>query len=110
MSTTDSSTLIYSELGADPDLGELVDMFVAEMPDRMQALQQSHNDGNAEELGRLAHQIKGAAGSYGFHQLTPQAARLERAVKDNQPEDEVLRSLEELMQMCSQIRAGAPTA
>src|SRR5690606_2734337 len=104
-----SAEWIYSELGGDPELSDLVDLFVEEMPQRMEAFKKSMEHGNSEELGRLAHQMKGAAGSYGFSQLTPQAAKLERAVKDQQPEDEVLNSLNELLKMCGNIRAGVPT-
>ena len=109
MNQSDTAEWIYSELGGDPDLGDLVEMFVEEMPQRIDAFQQTWTDKNPEELGRLAHQMKGAAGSYGFSQLTSHAAKLERAVKDHQPEEEVLKSLQELIRMCSQVRAGIPS-
>ena len=105
---------VYSTLGADPDLGDLVALFVEEMPciTRCTTLELSFQEANRDELARAAHQLKGAAGSYGFHQLTNFAARLERAVREirktTQNEQEILASLTELLTVCRKIRAGSP--
>jgi len=101
-------TPIYSTFGDDPDLGELVEMFVDEMPDRIGNLQAQYDAKNWEELGRAAHQMKGAAGSYGFNDLTPIAAQLEATVHGNEAEDKILADLNSLVDICSRIRAGAP--
>ena len=76
---------IYSDLAADPDLVALVELFVGELPDRILAMRQSFDTEDWDELGRLAHQIKGACGTYGFHGLTRFAARLESACRPPQP-------------------------
>lgn len=106
MSST-SQDWIYSTLGADPDLSELVELFVAEMPGRLENLLSLYDSGNLVELRRTAHQIKGAAGSYGFHALTPAAARLEASLKADRPEDEIKQELDELAGLCARIRAGS---
>lgn len=103
-----SQPLLYSELGADPDLGELVAMFVDEMPARIDALASLAAARNWVELSRAAHQLKGSSGSYGFQQLTPAAARLEAALGAGEPEDQVLLALQELVELCRLARAGAP--
>ena len=77
---------IYSTLGADLDLGELVEMFVEEIPNRAQALGEAVERRDWLETRRLAHQLKGAAGSYGFEAVTPLAARLELSA--SQADDE----------------------
>ncbi len=100
--------VIYSSLGTDPDLGEIVEMFVDEMPDRVGNLQRQFESGDREELRRAAHQLKGAAGSYGFDQLTPYAASLEGLIRDGNPEEEILKALDELAAMCLIVMAGAP--
>jgi histidine phosphotransfer protein HptB len=99
---------IYSSLGGDPDLGELVELFVAEMPERVDLLETYYETANWEELRRTAHQIKGAAGSYGFHDITPAAARVEAAVKGRTGEDQITADLLELLDLCRRIRAGVP--
>ena len=102
------SAVLYSSLGADPDLGELVVMFVEEMPDRVDNLLEQYQASDWDGLYRAAHQIKGAAGSYGFNQLTPSATELEAAVRDRQPEQEILASLNVLIDQCRRVRAGTP--
>ena len=108
-STVLSTPTLYSTFGGDPDFGELVELFVNEMPRRLATLEQAFATGDQEELRRVAHQIRGAAGSYGFHQVTPFAARLEAALVDKQPEAEIHAAFEELIQVCHRLRAGAAT-
>lgn len=103
------STPIYSTLGDDEDLGELVEMFVADMPTRLADLAQAYEARDWDRLQRLAHQLKGSAGSYGFDEVTPRAARLEAAVRDRSEEVEIGRATEELLGLCSRLRAGAPS-
>ena len=97
MTSPSNEAVLYSEFGVDSDLAELVKMFVEEMPDRIEALRKAFNGDEREPLQRLAHQLKGSSGSYGFHQLTPHAARLETAANDDATEREIEATLEELM-------------
>ena len=96
----------YSTLATDPDLSEIVEMFVEEMPGRIRHLQQQFVTNDWDELARLAHQLKGAAGSYGFDQITPYAARLERSVRNGLPMNEVRSAHEDLCQACARVRTG----
>ena len=108
-SATNENTAIYSTLGGDPDLGELVEMYVDEMPDRIAALEQAFSSGDQEALQRAAHQMKGAGQSYGFDQLTPLAAAVEYSVRDSEPEENIRKVLQELVDVCQQVRAGEPS-
>jgi len=99
---------LYSPLSADPDLREIVDLFVSEMPDRIAAVLKCAEASDWEGLGRVAHQIKGAAGSYGFAPITPAAARVEDAIHESSPEQEIRNAVEELVQLCRQARSGLP--
>jgi len=100
------NTPIYSSFGDDPDLGELVEMFVEEMPDRIENLISQFEAKNWEELTRAAHQMKGAAGSYGFGVLTPVAAKLEALLRGKKPEDAIQIGLDQLTDLCRRIRSG----
>jgi HPt (histidine-containing phosphotransfer) domain-containing protein len=104
----DSSEAIHSSLADDEDLGEIVDLFVAEMPDRVERLLGYAELRDWAELERLAHQLKGAAGSYGFEPITPAAARVEAAVRDEWPEEQLRAALSDLVQLCQRMRAGLP--
>lgn len=108
MSTSAASESIYSSLGSDPDLGEIVTMFVDEMPDRIANLLKRLELEDWTGLERAAHQLRGAAGSYGFDALTPQAGVLERALRDHQSEEKIRREVESLIELCQQTRAGSP--
>ena len=99
---------LYSELAVDPDFGEIVEMFVDEMPQRLETLRQHFESGDREKLRGAAHQIKGAGGSYGFDEITPFAARLESVANNHALEDEILAALNDLIATCSRIRAGVP--
>jgi len=100
--------LLYSRLGGDPDLGEIVTMFVDEMPDRVSTLKTQFDGNDLENLRRTAHQLKGAAGSYGFDPISPAAAKLENSLRDSEPIDQIRVAVEELIDMCSRVRAGSP--
>ena len=101
---------IHSSLADDEDLGEIVDLFVSEMPGRVDRLLGSADARNWSELERLAHQLKGAAGSYGFEPITPAAARLEAAVRDAWPEEQLRLALTDLVVLCQRMKAGLPEA
>ena len=101
---------IYSTLAVDPDFGELVEMFVAEMPDRIDALATQARNRDWQQLARTAHQFKGAVGSYGFSAITPSAARLEHAARDGSQEELILASLHDLVEMCRRARPGKSPA
>ena len=103
-----NTELVHSALAADPDLGELVDMFVAEMPNRINALETQAESGDWEQVRRTAHHIKGSAGSYGFDAITSPAARLEHAAGEGCQEEDTLLALEELLSLCRRLRAGTP--
>jgi len=106
MTAATTSEFVFSELATDPDLAELVDLFVSEVPDRISKMVGCAKDNDWEGLRRLAHQIKGAAGSYGFGAVTPYAARLEHSLKDLQQEEIIRQQLEELLDICNRLRAG----
>ena len=101
---------VYSDLAADPELRELVDRFVQEMPDRISALDAQAKSRDWNRLAETAHQIKGAVGSYGFDQITPYAARLEAAAREARQEEQILAALDDLFSLCRRIRAGKPQA
>ena len=100
---TQESTPIYSLLADDPDLYEIVKMFVEEMPTRIDQLMNEFIAKNWSELERTAHQLRGSAGSYGFGEITPAAGKLEHALKANFAEDEIRQSLVELIGICRRM-------
>ncbi len=99
---------IYSTLEADPDLADIVAMFVDEMPARVATLTSHFDNKDWDGLRQAAHQLKGAAGSYGFAAISPSAGRVEAAVRHNEPEERIREAVAELVNLCSSTRSGQP--
>jgi len=72
---------IYSELADDADLVELIDEFVAGLKDDIKAMHKVLDGCDYDGLRSLAHQMKGAGGSYGYPILTETAKILEEAAQ-----------------------------
>jgi HPt (histidine-containing phosphotransfer) domain-containing protein len=99
---------LYSNLAGDPMLGQLVDLFVAEMPSRTARLIDRLEACDWAGLRQAAHQIKGTAGSYGFPAISPAAAQLEDAICRQLPEEAIRQAVEQVVDLCRQARGGTP--
>ncbi len=100
---------IYSRLAGDPDLRDIVDMFVEEMPGRISTLLEQLRAADWESLRRTAHQLKGAAGSYGFDAISPSAGKVEAAIRNSEPEPRIREAVGELIELCNRTRCGVPS-
>jgi histidine phosphotransfer protein HptB len=107
--TLAASQYIYSSLGNDPELKDIVAMFVDEMPGRTAILLGELSAGNWEGVRGAAHQLKGAAGSYGFDLISQSAAKLESAIRNRRPEEQVRAAVAELLDLCNRARCDEGT-
>lgn len=98
-------TPIYSSFADDEMMSELVELFVSEIPDRVQTLEEAYAAPNKELLRRTAHQLKGAFGSYGFDSLTAPARKLEHSLEVDDQWDQVRQHLDDLVALCSLMTA-----
>jgi len=96
---------IISEYADDPDLLDLVERFVEELPRRIAALQLKLNEQDFQSLAGLAHQLKGAAGGYGFSSITDSAAALERSARVPESLDRLAQELQYLADLCRRAKA-----
>jgi HPt (histidine-containing phosphotransfer) domain-containing protein len=71
---------IQSVYADDPDLRDIVAMFVEEMPERVAAVEMAFRAGDLDTLTRLAHQLRGSAGGYGFTSIGDAAAEIEETI------------------------------
>jgi len=62
---------------------ELIDIFLADTPIRIDELQRAIDANNGPAAVRAAHSIKGSAGNFGAHDLAHLALELESAAKSN---------------------------
>jgi len=103
---------IRSEYADDPDLAGILDEFVTGLPGTLSGMREAMASHHYAELQRLAHQLKGAGGGYGYPQLTDAAKVLENAAKAKDAEGATL-AFGELCALCNAVEAGrqahAPT-
>jgi histidine phosphotransfer protein HptB len=99
---------LYSNLGGDPDLSDLVELFVDEMAGRVANILELLNRQDWDELRRMAHQLKGAAGSYGFDEISPCAGHLENTIRNSEPEENIRQATDDLVSICNRVCAGTP--
>ena len=95
--------IITSSFADDPVMSELVEMYVGEMPERISGLENLRDSQQWEELRRSAHQLKGSGQSYGFEPITQYAARLERSLRESEPEEQVMQQLTELLDVMHRV-------
>jgi HPt (histidine-containing phosphotransfer) domain-containing protein len=109
MSSQDCSPL-FSSFADDADMLELVQEFVAGLQDRVSSINGAAHAENLVELTRLAHQLKGSGGGYGFDPITQAAAQLEAAAKAAASVAEIRQQVDELVVMCQRATASPPPA
>ncbi len=87
-------------LVAQPRLAKLVDRFVGGLDERVAALEKAIANDNRQSLRVLSHQLKGAAGGYGYPEISRAADALEHAT--DQSLAELTKTLQGLTQLCHQ--------
>jgi histidine phosphotransfer protein HptB len=91
MATPEIDQRAYDELqkisGAD-FVGELIDAFLADAPERIAELRSALTRGDAETFRRAAHSLKSNSATFGAHRLVELARDLEVKGKENRFEGE----------------------
>lgn len=103
---TSTTTPELAQLLEDEDTRLLVAQYASEMPDRIKLLQQAIAARDYAWLKRLAHQIKGSAGLYGFPELSAKAAQLESLINNQQSDMALASTAETLVEWCKQPQAS----
>ena len=98
--------MLHSDFADDPDMAELIDAFVDGLATTIAGIEAALASGRLDELARLAHQVKGAGGSYGFPSLTDAARAVEADVRSGAAADALEAKVEHLAALCrAAIRA-----
>ncbi|CAN5690447.1 hypothetical protein BH11PLA1_BH11PLA1_02780 [soil metagenome] len=102
---------IRSDLADDPALRGLIDAFISDLPARVHSLFAALHAQQFTELERLAHQLKGDGGGYGFSGLSARAADLEKVLTRKDLDfarsrmSELRSKIDDLAALCHRIRA-----
>ncbi len=84
------------DLYEDPEFRALVREFVGDLEDRLAEMKTALTEGDWESLEVLSHRLKGAAGGYGFEDLSNAAARLEQCCRSGRETERAAALLEDL--------------
>lgn len=107
--SSQSSQPLRSDLAGDPEMLDLIELYVNEMPERMANLQRLWREQELEELRRIAHQLKGASAGYGFAPVGEAAGKLERSLLDlgansgESTNQTLRRAFEDLIHVCQRV-------
>ncbi len=96
---------LKSKYENDPEMRELIELFVEELPERMGTIVSAWENRNLDTLRRMAHQLRGASGGYGYPTIGEAAGKLEEQLKGLQAADDtalegVANGLRELTELC----------
>ncbi len=92
-----------SGLGREQRFRALVDGFLAEIPEKIRAIEAARSNGDIESLRTHVHQIKGSAGSYGFPNVSNCARRCQELLRVESGTDESNRRLDEFLCQLSEL-------
>jgi len=96
---------VHSEWEDDPELTGILNDFVESLPARLAEMREALADNCYDEVRRIAHQLKGAGGGYGYPGLTEAARGLENAAQA-QCRETILLALVQLSTLCRAVEAG----
>lgn len=99
---------LRSEFAGDPDMAELVELFVSEVPQRIDMIADAYRAEQWDLLQRISHQLKGASAGYGFPDLGTAAGKVEHIIKSGPIADEQILleltlGVKELITMCRRV-------
>jgi signal transduction histidine kinase/HPt (histidine-containing phosphotransfer) domain-containing protein len=79
--------------------------FIADLPTKVHQMGNLLNESNFEELARVTHQLKGAAGVYGFMSITDAAGRVEAEITQAAPLQEVTQQVNSLIYLIRSVES-----
>lgn len=97
--------LVSQLLVEDAELRDIVEEFVQGLSNRLTELRAAHAQLDFDQLALLAHRLKGAAGSYGYPDISHVCAEMEQQFRNHEV-NTFDRRLTELQQLVSAATAG----
>lgn len=94
---------LRSSLADNEKLKGVLDRFVGRLPDRIQELSNLLQQHDLEQLSRAVHQLKGAAGGYGFPDITTAAASAEQSIKTAADLNSITQQVQALVQIVQRV-------
>jgi len=100
---------LRSTLASDPDMHELIQLYIQDLPTRLEGIRSAMSTGNLNEVRRLSHQLRGASAGFGFAPIGLVAAEVEETIKAIHEQadamDRVRPLVEKLDALCRRVAA-----
>lgn len=98
--------VLTSELADDPDMAPLIKTYVGKFTSKINLMNDYLANNRLHELARLAHQLKGTGGGYGFPSISDAACRVEQEAQSNSDVQQIQIAVSELTDLCQKAIAG----
>ena len=105
--SSSQTTALISEIAEDPDMVPLINTFLDNLKHKMTLMSECLSANRLGDLAKLAHQLKGAGGSYGFPSISDAAKRVEQQAKSQADLEQIQLAVTQLTSLCQQAIAGA---
>ena len=106
-SLNESLEPLLSDFADDPEMNELVEYFVQQLPEHLDKIATAMSDGDLSLLETIAHQLKGSGAGYGYAPITASAADVEDAIRAGASDVSSLNDqVQALLQLCNRAMAG----
>ncbi|MEL6329865.1 MAG: Hpt domain-containing protein [Planctomycetota bacterium] len=100
-------SIILSEFWDDPDMSELVEEFAQRLPGLVAELGDAVENRDEANAAKIAHQLKGAGGGYGYPEVSSLAGKLEHELRSGQGLDgETPSMVRSLFELAERVRRG----
>ena len=99
---------LLSELASESAVAPLIPMFVASLLVKVVLIRSAAADDDMAKVVRTAHQIRGAAGGYGYPSITAVAQAIEEAAAAPTPPAVLSAMVDQLDALCDRAAAGLP--
>jgi PAS domain S-box-containing protein len=97
---------LISDFADDPDMLEIIEMFIDGLHERIESIQAAFNDRIFTTVSGIAHQLKGAAGGYGYPTLSELGFEVEQLAEQNAPDQQIEEALTLLIEQCHRAIVG----
>ncbi len=97
---------LLSDFADDADMMEIIEPFVLGLEERVAAMQQALATSDYATLSCVAHQLKGAAGGYGYPTISEAAKVVELGARSQQSPSSLESVLDEVVALCARARGG----
>ncbi len=100
--------VLHSDLADDPDMLELIGQFLQQLAVRITVIDANRGVAERSTLASVAHQLKGAAGGYGYMSISEAARTVERFASAGGTQQECDEAINRLLARCeAAMRGGA---